>query len=513
MKELPFEYVAEGTLEKHPLPVLLNLALNRNLSGLLHIESGEAKTWIYFEQGFPAAVHIPNSEVFLGMIMREMGLIDDATFNESLMIMAKTNQLHGQVLIDMGKINQEQLVQAHLAQLMRKLTELFVLRSGNFRFEDGAQIPSRQQPSRIHPYQVILNGIRNSYQKEDLAISLGALLEAKSCKVSEKYQEHQGLLELPAEEQADLARLDEYRLPEEFVKSAKCGQTAAMMVLLTLACCGLLDIAESRKAEPFEKKKVEKKPEPAPKPVPAGQLKELQQALKAKIDQIKETKLLDLLEVPRDFDAEQLKKSFISLSKRFHPDRLSKVADDDFKRVANFVFAKINEAYGTLSDPKSRDAYLKTVPLAPGEKRRADPEGALVAYEKAKVFINKKMHPLALEQLQMAHELDPGVAEYHARYIWYGYVCAEEPREEKLQETRKRLLKLFDEYPGNFYINRYLTNAFKLLKDQENYERHLLRANSIRPTDIDTARELRLHNSRKEKGGKKGGLFSLTRKK
>jgi hypothetical protein len=72
---------------------------------------------------------------------------------------------------------------------------------------------------------------------------------------------------------------------------------------------------------------------------------------------------------------------------------------------------------------------------------------------------------------------------------------------------------MFDKYPGNFYINRYLTNAYKLLEDQENYERHLLKANSIRPTDIDTARELRLHNSRKQKGGKKGGLFSLTRKK
>ena len=188
----------------------------------------------------------------------------------------------------------------------------------------------------------------------------------------------------------------------------------------------------------------------------------------------------------------------------------------DARRDASFVFAKLNEAYGTLSDKRSREIYLKTAPLQPGEKRRTDPEGALVAYEKAKVFINKKMNPKALEQLRLAHELDPSVAEYHARYLWWDFLCnPKESRVEKLPKTKNALLKMFNDVPGNFYVNRCLAQVFLLLKDDENYERHLNKAAAIRPTDIDTVRELRLHNSRKQKSQKRG-LFSgitLTRKK
>jgi len=205
------EFSKQGQLEGRPLPMLLAQILEKNLSGTLHIESGESKTWAWFDQGFPAGVNIPNSEVYLGMVMRELGLIDDETFNESLMIMAKTNKLRGQVLLEMGKINQEQLAQALSVQLMRKLTELFNIHSGSYRFEDGESIPGKMQPFRVHPYPIIYNGIKNCYQTEELEIILGDLLAGKACRVSEQFAGRQGLLELPSDEQADLELLKEHR--------------------------------------------------------------------------------------------------------------------------------------------------------------------------------------------------------------------------------------------------------------------------------------------------------------
>lgn len=504
------EFKSEGRLESHRLPVLLAQILERNLSGTLHIESGESKTWVWFDQGFPAGVNIPNSEVYLGMVMREIGLIDDDTFNESLMIMAKTNKLRGQVLMEMGKINQEQLAQALSVQLMRKLTELFNIHQGSYSFAEGETMPGRMQPFRIHPYPVIYNGIKNCYQTEELEIILGDLLSGKSCRVSEQFAESQGLLELPSDEQADIGLLGEYRLPEDFVQEAESGTTSAMMLLLVLHCCGMLEIGDASSAE----KVVPPQPEPPPpKPAPAPKIPEnLKKRLKEKVEQIKAEDLLGLLEVPADAGVEQVKRAYLKMTKEFHPDRLPSSADADIREVMGFVFSKLSEALKTLSDPDRRKAFVRTAAKQAGVAGPADPEGALLEYEKARVFINKKDHPKAVMHLKEAHELDPKNAEYLARFLWFGYLAAEEPKQDKLHEIRLKLEEKYRTTPGNFYVNRYLATICRLLEEGDKYELHLAKANSIRPTDIETARELRLFNTRKGKASKRRSLFGRKKK-
>jgi curved DNA-binding protein CbpA len=499
----------EGQLESHPLPVLLAQILERNLSGMLHIESGESKTWVWFDQGFPAGVSIPNSEVYLGMVMREMGLIDDATFNESLMVMAKTSKLRGQVLMEMGKINQEQLAQALSVQLMRKLIELFNIHKGTYRFAEGESIPGRMQPFRIHPYPVIYNGIKNCYQTEELEIILGDLLAGKACRVSEQFEERQGLLELPSDEQADIESLKEFRLPEDFVEKARSGATSAMMLLLMLHCCGMLEIGEASSA----KKAVLPRPEPGPRPPQKPKVpEELEKRLKEKVKQIKAEDLQGLLEVPADAGVEQVKKAYLKLTKEFHPDRLPADTDPSIKEVTNFIFSKLSEAHQTLSDPARRKAFMKTAARQAGVAVPVDPEGALLEYEKARVFINKKDYAKAVVHLKEAHELDPKNAEYFSRFLWFGYVAAEEPKQDKLHEVRMNLEEMYRAVPGNFFVNRYLANIYRMLEEGEKYELHLAKANSIRPTDIETARELRLYNSRKEKASRRRSVFGLKKK-
>ncbi len=515
------EFESEGQLEKYPLPMLLAQILEKNLSGTLHVESGESRTWIWFDQGFPAGVNIPNSEVYLGMVMREIGLIDDATFNESLMIMAKTNKLRGQVLMEMGKIDREQLAQALSVQLMRKLTELFNLYKGSYRFARGEAMPGRMQPFRIHPYLAIYNGIKNCYQVEELKVILGDLLVGKSCRVSEQFAMNSGLLELPSDEQADIELLAELRLPEDFVQAAASGTTSAMLLLLVLHCCGMLVTGEVASAEKIAP------PRPSPpspaKPALASQAvartapepkisESFKKRLKEKVQQIQAEDLLGLLEVPADAGVDQVKKAYLQLTLKFHPDRLPSGADADIREVTSFVFSKLSEAFQTLSDPARRKAFMRTTARQVGVAGPADPEKALLEYEKGRVFINKKDYPKAVMHLREAHDLDPTNTEYLSRFLWFGYVAAEEPKQDKLHEVRLKLDEMYRTIPGNFYVNRYLATIYRLLEEGEKYELHLAKANSIRPTDIETARELRLFISRKEKASKRRSLFGRKKK-
>jgi curved DNA-binding protein len=66
------------------------------------------------------------------------------------------------------------------------------------------------------------------------------------------------------------------------------------------------------------------------------------------------------LEVPRDADADTIKKAYRRLARKYHPD-VSKEADAEAK------FKEVNEAYDTLKDPEKRSAYDALGQRRPGE--------------------------------------------------------------------------------------------------------------------------------------------------
>ena len=61
----------------------------------------------------------------------------------------------------------------------------------------------------------------------------------------------------------------------------------------------------------------------------------------------------EVLGVPKDANAEQIKKTYRSLALKHHPDRV----EESKKKEAEEKFKEISEAYGVLSDPQKRKMY------------------------------------------------------------------------------------------------------------------------------------------------------------
>lgn len=60
----------------------------------------------------------------------------------------------------------------------------------------------------------------------------------------------------------------------------------------------------------------------------------------------------DVLGVPKNFDAKQLKTQYRKLAKKYHPDN-----NPGKEKFANKKFIEIQNAYETLKDPEKRRLY------------------------------------------------------------------------------------------------------------------------------------------------------------
>ena len=64
----------------------------------------------------------------------------------------------------------------------------------------------------------------------------------------------------------------------------------------------------------------------------------------------------EILGVSPNASSREIRKSYIILAKKYHPDTTSLPKD-----IANEKMTKINEAYAILSDPEARNLYDSTV--------------------------------------------------------------------------------------------------------------------------------------------------------
>jgi len=122
-----------------------------------------------------------------------------------------------------------------------------------------------------------------------------------------------------------------------------------------------------------------------------------------------------ILGIKDNADESEIKSAYFRLAKQYHPDRISNAPDPEIKEKANFVFAAINKAYDTLSDPLRRQGYDS------GETDEDDPqsrargnlkERARVLSQKAKTLYNQQRFWEAATLLDEAVRLDADKSAY-----------------------------------------------------------------------------------------------------
>jgi len=167
---------AQGSFAKTPFPHLLVYALERSLSGTfeLHV-GGQSVATLLFIQGVPAKVRTNDGLHYLGDVMVECGLVSPDAVRASQERMAESPRLQGQILLELGAIDEPRLEAGVRAQLDRKLEHLFGLPSETvFSYYDGVDALQRfgGPPTPIDPLPLLWRGVRQAAAWEHVDATL-----------------------------------------------------------------------------------------------------------------------------------------------------------------------------------------------------------------------------------------------------------------------------------------------------------------------------------------------------
>ena len=205
------------------------------------------------------------------------------------------------------------------------------------------------------------------------------------------------------------------------------------------------------------------------------------------------------LGVSRTATPDEVKRAFIETVRSWHPDRVPQGLDE-LKPLFSKVFARLELARATVSDPARRARYIEDLakPSAAGAGDISAAE-ALLEFRKAEAMLKKNDATQALKHLHRAVQLSPANPEFQTLLVWLQVKpdCSVERLRELVADLDKILSKDKENERAYFY-RAQLKKRLDLTKEAF---ADFTRAADLNPKNLDAVREVRLHTMRKERDG------------
>ena len=482
------------SLVEHCVAKVMWNAMSQELSGALVFESGKRRKTLILSAGSPVQIGSNVARETLGNRLLSAGRIDGHALKESIARAREGEGRQGEILVRLGCVTQAEVDRALVSQSEEKLLELFSWADGEVVYRpDVTEVARASNLSSWTPCEAILRGIQLTSSKRverllapfwDDRVELGPA----------------ELTDVEAAIPAVSAALSSLKVQRDaMVGEIAVGHGPALYGL------HLVSAVSFSAAEERTERKV------------GGSGLAADEELRERIAEQENQTHFEVLGIKHDARAESVRNAFLTLAKRFHPDRYS--SEGETRELAADVFARISRAHEVLSDSQARRDYIQALGRGAGseggERGVAQMLTAETQFQKGEANFRKREYGEALEQFRWALELNPDEGEFHAYYGWTFYLHNREDDEtrSKAQEHLERAQRLSPNSP----IGYYLMGLFrKACGDPRSAERMFKKTLEVSPSHMEANREIRLLNMRK--GGKaatdKGkGFFGFGRKK
>lgn len=231
-----------------------------------------------------------------------------------------------------------------------------------------------------------------------------------------------------------------------------------------------------------------------------------------------------LLGVAQDVSPDLLREAYFALARQLHPDRLTALGISDDGKHAQRLFAHINSGFAILSDEARRAQYLDVLRRGGEAAVRAEQAhteqltrrilDAEEAFRRGELAIRRDQPQAAVPELELAIQLNPEEADYHALLAWAQF-CAAPDKMAIAQATRRSLDKAIQRAPKAAAARLYLGRVERMLGRDQEALRHFREVVAASPGHPDAAAELRILEARlpgpgNDKAG--SGLFGRSKR-
>jgi tetratricopeptide (TPR) repeat protein len=219
-----------------------------------------------------------------------------------------------------------------------------------------------------------------------------------------------------------------------------------------------------------------------------------------------------LLGVPQDVSPEALRRAYFALARQLHPDRLAALGIADDGKHAQRLFAQINSGFSVLSDQDRRAEYVSVLRKGGEAAIRADQAradelarrifDAEEAFRRGELALKRDQPQAALADLELAVQLQPDEADYHALLAWARFAAAPD-KAAVTAATRTALDKAIQRAPAAVTARFYLGRVERMLGRDSDALRLFREVLAAVPNHADAAAELRVLESRRAGPGGK----------
>jgi tetratricopeptide (TPR) repeat protein len=493
---------SQGDLSRTPLPQIVTFLAKKRLTGTLVVfsERDEPLARIHFADGMPAHVESSDQAGRLGELLVIRGVINAKTLAEALRGMKDREVRLGRYLVEEGLVDEAQLRSAMEFQLEQRLGELYALKDERFEFHGDSNLTGLE-PAEMFPVDAVAwlpRAVREKWRTEELDAQLARLRGHRiRCRGREL-----GDLDWSAEEEEALRRLSgQVHSLESALAVEEHLRTPVRVVLYVLMLTGGLELTtappEEAPAPQPEAKRA--RPEAKPQEQPDRKLEELKAAVSDKIAQINDGDLFEVLEIDDGASTEEIRKSYLALVKRFHPDRAAAADDPQLKENMAFISGRIKEAADTLTTADRRKDYERQ---RAGGPTRSEEEAivqqtiaAEMSFQKAVILARRKKWREAIELMEPVVEIGEPNGEHLALLTWARANEAGPGAELAAHEADLR--RAVELAPKSEKANFFLAQVLKRSGKETEAMVHLKTVVDINPHNIDAKRELLILNRRR----------------
>ncbi len=364
-----------GSLKDFQLADIL-IGLQRSTkTGILDIKSGSTVKEIFIENGDMIFATSNNEDDRLGELLVKEGKITLEEYNQSSLLLTKTGERLGKILVELGCLTPKELFEAVRHQTEEIILSLFSLEEGRFELQEKP-IPQEEIITlRISVANIIYHGIKRitnfSYIKQ-MCPPIDYVLN-----ISPNPMDIFQALTLEDVDKNILSYINGLYSIKIILLLSPVKDFETIKTICALLSAGLIKI--KREDETPIKLPIEYtfgEPEEKAPDEFLGRIEEMYKKCGT-------LGYYEVLGVGKDASSEGIKKAYYKLSKEFHPDRHFYFPAHDIKGKLMKILFYTTEAYETLSHPGKRVEYNVSLSLKDSrmanmtEEKAAAPEEVL----------------------------------------------------------------------------------------------------------------------------------------